>query len=73
MDEREFYGCRIQWNQHVLIPRQESEILVLYTLQRLEKEPAGVFVDLCTGSGCLGLAVKKARPIFNDFSRPRRK
>lgn len=70
--EVEFYKCRIQLNQNVLIPRQESEILVLYLLERLKKSPGGTLLDLCTGSGCLGLAIKKARPdlhvILSDIS-----
>ncbi len=70
--EVEFYDCRIQLNQNVLIPRQESEILILYTLERLKTSTGGVLLDLCTGSGCLGLAIKKARPdihvILSDIS-----
>jgi release factor glutamine methyltransferase len=70
--EVEFYDCRIQLNQNVLIPRQESEILILYALERLKTCSGGVLLDLCTGSGCLGLAIKKARPdihvILSDIS-----
>ncbi len=72
MNEIEFYNCRIKLNQNVLIPRQESEILILYALQRLKNNQGGVLLDLCTGSGCLGLAIKKARPdievILSDIS-----
>ena len=70
--EVEFYNCKISLNQNVLIPRQESEILVFYALQRLKDCKGGVLLDLCTGSGCLGLAIKKARPdiqvILSDIS-----
>ncbi len=70
--EVEFYNCKISLNQNVLIPRQESEILVFYALQRLNDCKGGVLLDLCTGSGCLGLAIKKARPdiqvILSDIS-----
>ncbi len=72
MNEVEFYRCRILLNQNVLIPRQESEILVFYALERLKARQGGILLDLCTGSGCLGLAVKKARPdiqvILSDIS-----
>ncbi len=72
LGEVEFYNCRIQLNQNVLIPRQESEILVLYALERLKGHKGGTLLDLCTGSGCLGLAIKKARPdihvILSDIS-----
>jgi release factor glutamine methyltransferase len=67
MFEIEFYNCKIKFNQDVLIPRQESEILILYALQRLKDRSCGVLLDLCTGSGCLGLAIKKARPDFQIF------
>jgi release factor glutamine methyltransferase len=70
--EVEFYKCRIFLNQNVLIPRQESEILVFYALERLKNCKGGTLLDLCTGSGCLGLAIKKARPdihvILSDIS-----
>lgn len=70
----EFYGCEISVTPAVLIPRQETEILA----DKIIKELKGVslkgrrFLDLCTGSGCLGLAVKKACPeldvILSDIS-----
>ena len=70
--EVEFYNCRITLNQNVLIPRQESEILILYALERLKGSQGSILLDLCTGSGCLGLAIKKARPdlrvILSDIS-----
>ena len=74
LGEVEFYNCRILLNQNVLIPRQESEILVLHALERLKGHKGGTLLDLCTGSGCLGLAIKKARPdlhvILSDISSP---
>jgi len=68
--EVEFYKCRIQLNQNVLIPRQESEILIFYMLGRLENSRSLTLLDLCTGSGCLGLAVKKARPDMHVILSP---
>lgn len=72
LGEVEFYHCKITLNQNVLIPRQESEILVFYALERLKGKQGGVLLDLCAGSGCLGLAMKKARPdlevILSDIS-----
>ncbi len=67
--EVEFFRCRIKLTPHVLIPRQESEILIFYALPHIK---GGILLDLCTGSGCLGLAIKKARPdmhvILSDIS-----
>lgn len=59
--ETEFYGCRICLNQNVLIPRQETEILVDLIAKRLEKEDLSrkTLWDVCCGSGCIGIALKK--------------
>ena len=64
MGEVEFLGCRIQVTRDVLIPRPETEILVDLALKKIkEKMPVNsMFWDLCSGSGCIGLAVKRACP-----------
>ncbi len=64
LGEVEFYGCSIKVGRSVLIPRQESEIMLDLALCRLKKEPfeARVAWDICCGSGCLGLALKRALP-----------
>lgn len=59
MGQVEFYGCQIRVDPRVLIPRQETEILV-EKIANVAKE--GVLWDLCTGSGCIGIALKKANP-----------
>ncbi|MDP1880320.1 MAG: peptide chain release factor N(5)-glutamine methyltransferase [Parachlamydiaceae bacterium] len=60
----DFYGCTIEVNPSVLIPRQETEILVDKVVQSLKKQDlkGKIFVDLCCGSGCIGTAVKKKFP-----------
>ncbi|MBM3184496.1 MAG: peptide chain release factor N(5)-glutamine methyltransferase, partial [Chlamydiae bacterium] len=54
------------------MPRQETEILAFYMLERLKGCKGGIVLDLCTGSGCLGLSIKKNRPdmhvILSDIS-----
>lgn len=52
-----FYGYSFKVNQHVLIPRQDTEILVEEALKRIE--PGMRVLDLCTGSGCVLLSVLK--------------
>lgn len=59
-----FYQCSIAVTSDVLIPRPETEILVDIACKQLK---SGVLLgksawDLCTGSGCIGIAVKKALP-----------
>jgi release factor glutamine methyltransferase len=55
--EVEFAGCKIQVNRSVLIPRPETEQLV----ERVDVE-SGRLLDLCCGSGCIGIALKKRHP-----------
>lgn len=46
----------------VLIPRGETEELVLWALESLSEIKNPVVLDLCTGSGAIALAMAKARP-----------
>jgi release factor glutamine methyltransferase len=55
--EVEFSGCAISVDRNVLIPRPETEILVEKVKTGAR---GGVIWDLCTGSGCIGIALKKA-------------
>ena len=52
-------------NKDVLIPRQETEQLVLRTIEIIKEmfagEPINV-ADVCTGSGCIGISIAKALP-----------
>lgn len=56
---REFYGRRFEVAPGVLIPRQDTEILLEVAL-RLANE--GPILDLGTGSGCLAITLKLERP-----------
>ncbi|MCI9050974.1 MAG: peptide chain release factor N(5)-glutamine methyltransferase [Lachnospiraceae bacterium] len=59
--EREFMGLSFVVNQHVLIPRQDTEILVEEALSRLEN---GMEVlDMCTGSGCILVSLAHFRDL----------
>ena len=55
---REFYGLELEVNEHVLIPRQETELLVDIVLEYLPSfEPTPRVVDVGTGSGAVALAI----------------
>lgn len=55
-----FYGLEFSVNENVLIPRQDTEVLVEEALNCVP-ENASV-LDLCTGSGAIAVAMKAARP-----------
>ena len=55
---REFYGLDFQVTPAVLIPREETELLVDIAVE----QPAQRILDLGTGSGCLAIAVAKQLP-----------
>jgi release factor glutamine methyltransferase len=58
----EFFGLRLGVGRGVLIPRPETELLVEEALRRLPGDRALEVLDLCTGSGCLALAVASNLP-----------
>lgn len=56
--EWEFYGLPLDINQEVLIPRTDTELLAERGIARAREAGEGARVlDLCAGSGCVGLAV----------------
>lgn len=62
--EVEFYHCQLSISPGVIIPRPETEILVdqACRLLRAADFHQKTAWDLCTGSGCIGIAVKKSCP-----------
>lgn len=57
LGEWEFYGLRFLVGEGVLIPRQETELLCDIAISIIGKRALTVF-DLCSGSGCIAIAVK---------------
>ena len=57
----DFCGCRIAVSPDVLIPRPETEEMVEWIVGS-GQWVVGSILDLCTGSGCIAIALKKAFP-----------
>jgi len=77
LGEAWFYGYRFFVNEHVLIPRPETEELVDWIYSDLESnhrlQMAGSLLDVGTGSGCIPISLQKLLPSWQvqslDLSR----
>ena len=74
LGEWEFYGLKLHVTPDVLIPRDDTCALAEIAIRQalfLDSNPR--ILDLCTGSGCIGLAiasrVKDAKVTLADLSR----
>lgn len=64
----DFYGLKFKVDRNVLIPRQETEELVFWILETIQKEiknTAISILDIGTGSGCIPITLKKKMPQLN--------
>ena len=70
--EWEFYGITLTVNPDVLIPRPDTELLVERGILAVRDLPQARVLDLCTGSGCVGLALAyncpQAQVVLADWS-----
>lgn len=61
--EQEFMGYPFYVNEHVLIPRQDTETLAEEAVKILRAKGSGARVlDMCTGSGCILLSLMRLCP-----------
>jgi release factor glutamine methyltransferase len=58
---QEFYGLEFEVTPDVLIPRPETELLVETALELLKKVTSPLLCDVGTGSGCIAVALLRAR------------
>ena len=63
--EWEFYGLGLDISEAVLIPRVDTEVLVEQALEHVKSLPKSRVLDLCAGSGCVGLAIAAHSPGSN--------
>jgi release factor glutamine methyltransferase len=61
LEEAYFLNCKIKVNRNVLIPRPETEELVLkiITENKTQMKSKINIIDFCTGSGCIAIGLKK--------------
>ena len=74
LGEWDFYGLKLYINKNVLIPRDDTCAVTALAIKKglfLDQSPR--ILDLCCGSGCIGLAiasrVKDARVTLADMSK----
>lgn len=61
LGQADFYGLKFKVTPAVLIPRPETEELVYWMLESIEKSNSTI-VDIGTGSGCIPITLKKKMP-----------
>ena len=59
LGEWEFYGYKFKVGKGVLIPRNDTEVLLRTALDYLKDKPKARVLDLCSGSGALAVVIAK--------------
>ena len=62
LGEAPFFGRLFRVDSRVLIPRPETELLCEWALEVLRIHPLPRILDLCCGSGCIGITLKAEKP-----------
>jgi release factor glutamine methyltransferase len=68
---REFWSLELFVNEHTLVPRPETELLVEAALSRIPLAAAARILDLGTGSGAIAIAIATERPRCAVFATDR--
>ena len=73
LESADFMGLKFHVDKRVLIPRQDTETLVENALIALSGKVEPAVLDLCCGSGCIGLSLKslcpRAQVVLTDVSK----
>lgn len=67
LKETTFFGLSFYVDTSVLIPRQETEELVDWILQSVDKQESIKILDVGTGSGCIAISLAKNLPNAEIF------
>lgn len=67
LGEKQFMDFNLKVNSSVLVPRPETELLVEFVLAEYSNDNMQV-LDMCTGSGAIGLALAKYRATWRITS-----
>ena len=59
INKKNFYGYDFYVDENVLIPRPETEELVQWVLEDNANNKSKKLIDLCSGSGCIGITINK--------------
>lgn len=62
LGEWSFFGLPMKLTQDVLIPRDDSMVVTALALEELKNRENPRVLDLCTGSGCIGIAIAHHMP-----------
>ena len=70
LEQAYFLDLELFVNKDVLIPRPETELLVLETLRKIKENKLRqvTILDLCTGSACIAIALKRALPSASVYA-----
>ncbi|MEE9355223.1 MAG: peptide chain release factor N(5)-glutamine methyltransferase [Methylococcaceae bacterium] len=63
--QKEFWSIPLTVNDHVLIPRSETELLIEVALSIIPPKATWQVADLGTGSGAIAISLAKERPELN--------
>ncbi len=68
LNETEFYGLKLYINNNVLVPRQETELIVERAILKIKENNFKTIADIGTGSGNIAISIANCCPETNIFA-----